>query len=876
MLNLPTNLSKQPKSTQYNDTSSSSSPVGEIPKKGNEQQKNGGAAMEQQIGNELTRKDLFLKGRQSSSVAMISSSNHQLSPGSSVHSMANLYIASTKHKNIQRFDKLATLLHEDKSNVTREQLEIFKRLRSNIDFQNSISEMPYYDIPDHLNYLILLENKIKLKKTHYRFGDIQAWLANDRDKKIENYKSANELRSAARSDGNNQWVNKLQMAGISNDTVIKLDGLIEKHISIESDRDKTLLLLVNNIIHFKDKMKTTKLGSVSIEEYFNNLPKNWHSQSPWYYTYGDKFTDNAGQTGFVVLSKVLSRIKELGCNNVYLLPHYESPGGDGGYDVSNHEPSERLGGKNGFKELVLSAADKGMALMTDLVCGHVSSEHQWFKNALNGDPQYYKYFLKTPRHWKQDFTEKDNLDFNSSGGLALKFKDKGPDGEEVETKWVVIFQDFLKTCWLDKSIKGLEEQVSMNHTFYPFQIDLNLLRPEVIDEVVKVTGNEVLAGVPGCRVDAPHLLIKKIGGSNINIPECSIFFDILKTFRDALHSNTLTLPEFPAFKGNGIFEDCANIRCAAIAGEFEPFFKKIGSDLNFTEKYGGATVIHQNEKHDDTGTGDLGEEIQLKFLEKLKNRPDSRLIYRKGNSFAGRTYDALGGETKRAVCYNTLVSFLPGVPSYYYGTELGIKNDYHSLEEYQNNQFELANSLLAATGMSVTLEQCLDPRAAARARISTDLVEEKHKSSYASVVAIKELAKIREKFPVMNSNHCRQIFLKPIDGCSTKEVFSIAKLPENESQRKFILINLSNMSDYPKALEICMNDSMPEIKDSKFSVKSEMSFTTNGEKLDVRDFNPLRVSSDRNIQLDLKPYQSIIISLDGDDFHKCFSQKSPE
>ncbi len=783
------------------------------------------------------------------------------------------FAAVPKNIKLNRYEKFAYLLKKDKSNVTDEQLEIFDRLSSNEDFRKMINKMPYYDIPDCLNYLKLVEEKIKSKDENYQFKDLHAWFVDKKNKEISNMKEVNRLLSAAKTNEINMWSHMLRKAEISNETILKLNFLTKKLVSVKSEQDKMLLMLVNNIVSFKNKMQTTMLeGNISIKKFFDNLPKKWHGMSPWYYTYADKFTGASGQTGFEVLADTLHLIKDLGCNNVYLLPHFESPRGDGGYDISNYEPAKDLGGKEGFRKLVLSAANKGMALMTDLVLGHVSSNHSWFKKALEGEPKYYSYFLKTPRHWKADFSPDKISVVDNDGIEVVKFKDKGQDGEEVETKRIIIFQDFMKTSWLEKPIKGLKETVLMSHTFYPFQIDLNLLNTETLEEIIQVTGNEILAGIPGCRVDAPGALIKKIGGSNLYEPENKTLFEILKTFRDALHPNVVTLPEFPDYKGNAVFEDCSDIRLAAVLGDFQAFFKKQGPDLNLTKKYSGATVIYQNEKHDETSTYEYGEEIQKEFLEKAKNNLDI-LVYRNNRSYAGRTAPGLGGKPKHEVGYNTLVSFLPGVPSYYYGTELGIKNDYEYVQKYQNEQFELTNKLLDGTGMSVSHEQCLDPRAVQRTSIPVSFMEKKHNSSYASVVSLKELAKIRAKFPVMNSGHCRQILLKSVDGCSTKEVFSIAKIPEHSDQSKSILINLTNMSCHAKTVELCLNDSMQEIRNSRYRVQVESSYIAEGDRLNISSSIPLTFPGNGNIQLKLEPYQATIISLNGDDFYKCFAQE---
>ena len=64
-----------------------------------------------------------------------------------------------------------------------------------------------------------------------------------------------------------------------------------------------------------------------------------------------------------------------------------------------------------FEELVAEADKRGIGLMLDMVLNHVSTEHEWFKNALAGDPKYQAYFYlrsakadgSLPTNWESKF-----------------------------------------------------------------------------------------------------------------------------------------------------------------------------------------------------------------------------------------------------------------------------------------------------------------------------------------------------------------------------------------------------------------------------------------------------------------------------------------
>ena len=104
----------------------------------------------------------------------------------------------------------------------------------------------------------------------------------------------------------------------------------------------------------------------------------------------------------------LDYIKELGADYIWLTPFFVSPQNDNGYDVEDYYNIDpRYGTMADVEELIAEADKRGIRLMFDMVFNHTSTNHIWFKKALEGDP-YYKdfYFFKKsingtlPTNWE--------------------------------------------------------------------------------------------------------------------------------------------------------------------------------------------------------------------------------------------------------------------------------------------------------------------------------------------------------------------------------------------------------------------------------------------------------------------------------------------
>ncbi|QCH95999.1 PTS trehalose transporter subunit IIBC [Escherichia coli O145:NM] len=132
----------------------------------------------------------------------------------------------------------------------------------------------------------------------------------------------------------------------------------------------------------------------------------------------------------------------------------------------------RLGTLDDFDELVTQAKSRGIRIILDMVFNHTSTQHAWFREALNKESPYRQFYIwrdgepeTPPNNWRSKF-----------GGSAWR--------------------------WHAES-----EQYYL-HLFAPEQADLNWENPAVRAELKKVCEFWADRGVDGLRLDVVNLISK--------------------------------------------------------------------------------------------------------------------------------------------------------------------------------------------------------------------------------------------------------------------------------------------------------------------------------------------------------------------------------
>lgn len=135
----------------------------------------------------------------------------------------------------------------------------------------------------------------------------------------------------------------------------------------------------------------------------------WWREVVFYQVYLPSFQDGNGDGigDFYGLIDRLDYLQELGIGGLWITPFYPSPGVDNGYDISDYlNVAPHFGTLAVFERLIVEAHRRNIRVIIDLVLNHVSTEHPWFKDAVNNPASRYRdYFIFTrqPNNWQSLF-----------------------------------------------------------------------------------------------------------------------------------------------------------------------------------------------------------------------------------------------------------------------------------------------------------------------------------------------------------------------------------------------------------------------------------------------------------------------------------------
>lgn len=171
--------------------------------------------------------------------------------------------------------------------------------------------------------------------------------------------------------------------------------------------------------------------------------------------------------------KKLDYLEYLGIDYIWITPFFLSPQRDNGYDVADYRKIDpAFGTMEDLEELIAGADKRGIGLMLDMVFNHTSTEHEWFRRALEGEKEYQDYYIfkeGNPRHMPTNWESKFG----------------GPVWEYVShlQKWYL-------------------------HLFDVTQADLNWENPRVREEIKDILKFWKEKGIKGFRFDVVNLISK--------------------------------------------------------------------------------------------------------------------------------------------------------------------------------------------------------------------------------------------------------------------------------------------------------------------------------------------------------------------------------
>jgi maltose alpha-D-glucosyltransferase/alpha-amylase len=220
----------------------------------------------------------------------------------------------------------------------------------------------------------------------------------------------------------------------------------------------------------------------------DQLDPNWYRRAVFYEILVRGFYDaNGDGTGDLAgVTAKLDYLQWLGIDCLWLLPFYQSPLRDGGYDISDFFTIlPEYGSLGDAVELVEEAHKRGIRIIADLVMNHTSDQHPWFQES------------------RQDRT-------NPKANWYVWSDD---DQRWPEAR--VIFVDTEKSNWAYDTQRGQYYW----HRFFSHQPDLNYDNPEVAESMLDVVRFWLDIGLDGFRLDAVPYLFERDGTNGENLPE---------------------------------------------------------------------------------------------------------------------------------------------------------------------------------------------------------------------------------------------------------------------------------------------------------------------------------------------------------------------
>jgi maltose alpha-D-glucosyltransferase/alpha-amylase len=357
---------------------------------------------------------------------------------------------------------------------------------------------------------------------------------------------------------------------------------------------------------------------------------------------GDGWGDLRGVT------ERLEHIRGLGANCIWLLPFYESPYDDGGYDVTDHLAVDpRFGDVADLAILLNKAESLGLRVIVDLVPQHTSIQHRWFQEARSDPTSPYRdYYV-----WADE-----------------------PEDTDVEP----VFPTVEDSVWAWDD----EAQKFYRHVFYDFEPDLELGNPRVREEIRRIMAFWLRMGVSGFRIDAVPYMIERARAADPRddgywlLSELREFVSLHQP--DAVLLGEVDVPpeEYAEYVGgpdrlsmlidfwlnNNIFLSLAREKA-------EPLARAIARRPAPHPHSQYATFLRN---HDELDLEQLCTEERREVLDRFAPKDEMRAY---GRGIRRRLAPMLDGDTRRIAMAHALLMSLPGTPVLLYGDEIGMGED---------------------------------------------------------------------------------------------------------------------------------------------------------------------------------------------------------
>lgn len=428
-----------------------------------------------------------------------------------------------------------------------------------------------------------------------------------------------------------------------------------------------------------------------------NRASDWYKDEVIYMFYVDQFgTVTPERTNqFKDTIKMLPYLKDLGVTTLYMLPFADSPMEDAGFDVKNPQNVRQdLGGKTQFEEFIKEAKAQGFNIKADLVLNHFSDQHEWFKQAMNGDISKLDYFVT-----REDLPEYTKY-VDSKLGTVVEYKE--PNGQISKRR--LIFPENTENHYRKVTINGKDYYIY--HTFYPFQLDINWKNPEVLYYNLGTLNYWANLGVDIFRLDAIPYLSKDSGTNAENQPATHEIIKILSLYLQAVAPRTVlqaeacqlpkdVIPYFGTEKKSEVIvdgktRDFKRTDEVQIAYNF-PYMPALWASFITEDSNYFKEAVKQTPGIPDSASWATFLRVHDELTLEMVTPEMRQLIYnalepkgapfRKGFGVAGRMANFLDEDHDHIEMAFSVLLSMPGIPIIYYGDEIGAKNNFENAKK---------------------------------------------------------------------------------------------------------------------------------------------------------------------------------------------------
>ena len=383
------------------------------------------------------------------------------------------------------------------------------------------------------------------------------------------------------------------------------------------------------------------------------MNKYWYKNAVIYSLDVETFKDATGDgTGDLKgLKNALPYLSSLGVTCLWLLPIFDTPNRDNGYDVRDYYKIDaRLGDMGHFAQLIDAAEEVGMRILIDLAVNHTSTDHFWFQESRKDENSKYRdYYI-----WVDEKPEDPAPNMMAEDG-------------EKSSSWQY-----------DRTAKAY-----YFHSFYPHQPDLNIANPQVQEEIFRIMHFWLKLGVSGFRIDAAPHMFKEKGRMDFEGDPHEIFRNF-REFVETQKPDAILLAEvdldpnqYNKYLGNEdqmhmLFNFYVNnfMYLAFAREEATPVARALQRmPLEITEKEQLATFLRN---HDELNLDKLSRNEREEVFKIFAPDENMRIF---GRGIRRRLASMLDKDRKKMELAHSLLLTLPGTPVLRYGEEIGMGED---------------------------------------------------------------------------------------------------------------------------------------------------------------------------------------------------------